>query len=161
MKWHAKGRVNDGLLRHPADSETWKSFDSKYIEFSSEPCNVRLGLATDGFNSYGNMSSIHSTWPVILITYNLFPWMCMKRSSFMLSLLIPGPTSPGNVIDVYLQPLVEELKKLWDVEVKTFDMSSKKLFQMHAALLWTINDFPAYGDISDWSTKMLLHAILR
>ena len=28
MKWHAKGRVNDGLLRHPTDSEVWKSFDS-------------------------------------------------------------------------------------------------------------------------------------
>ena len=47
MKWHANGRVNDGLMRHPADSEAWKSFDSKYIEFSSEPCNVMLGLAAD------------------------------------------------------------------------------------------------------------------
>ena len=45
MKWHANGCVNDGLLRHPADFEAWKSFDSKYIEFSSEPRNVRLGLA--------------------------------------------------------------------------------------------------------------------
>ena len=40
----------DGLMRHPADSEAWKSFDSKYIEFSSKPYNVRLGLATNGFN---------------------------------------------------------------------------------------------------------------
>ena len=32
-------------------------------------------------------------------------------------------------------------------------MSSKKSFQMHVALLWTINDFPAHGDISGWSTK--------
>ena len=24
---------------------------------------------------------------------------------------------------------------------------------MHATLLWTINDFPAYSDISGWSTK--------
>ena len=35
-------------------------------------------------------------------------------------------------------------------------MSSKKLFQMHDALLWTINDFFAYGDISGWSTKSAL-----
>ena len=112
MKWHAKGRVNVGLLRYPADFEAWKSFDSKYIEFSSKPCNVRLRLAADGFNSYGNISSTHSTWPVILILYNLPPWMCMKRSSFMLSLLIPGPTSPENNINVYLQPLVKELKEL-------------------------------------------------
>ena len=69
MKWHANGRVNDGLMRHPIDSETWKSFDSKYIEFSSEPRNVRLGLAADGFNPYGNISTSHSTWLVILILF--------------------------------------------------------------------------------------------
>ena len=155
MKWHSNGQVNDGLLRHPADSEawTWKLFDSKYIEFSFKPRNVRLGLVADGFNLYGNMSSTHSTWPFILIPYNLPPWMCMKRSSFMLSLFILSPTSPGNDIDVYLQPLVEELKELWDVRVKTFDVSSKKSFQVHAALLWTINDFLAYDDILGWSTK--------
>ena len=84
----------------------------KYTKFSSDPCNVRIGLVVDGFNPYGNMSTIHSTWPVILIPYNLPPWMCMKMSYFMLSLLIPGPTSHGNNIDVYLQPLVEELKEL-------------------------------------------------
>ena len=43
MKWHANGCVNDGLLRHLTNSEAWKSFDSKYIEFSFEPYNVRLG----------------------------------------------------------------------------------------------------------------------
>ena len=83
-----------------------------YIEFSSDPRNVRLGLAVDGFNPYGNMSTTHSTWPVILISCNLPPCMCMKKSYFMLSLLISGPTSLGNDIDVYLQPLVEELKEL-------------------------------------------------
>ena len=50
MKWHANCRVNDGLLRHPVDSKAWKSFDSRYIEFSSEPHNVRLGLVADRFN---------------------------------------------------------------------------------------------------------------
>ena len=68
IKWHARGHVNDGLLRHLVDFEAWKSFDSKYIEFSSEPRNVRLRLLADGFNPYGNMSSTHSTWPVILIS---------------------------------------------------------------------------------------------
>ena len=37
MTWHASGRVNDGLMKHPANYEAWKSFDSKYIEFSSNP----------------------------------------------------------------------------------------------------------------------------
>ena len=69
------------------------------------------------------MSSTHSTWPIILFPYNLPPLMCMKRSSFMLSLLIPNPTSLENDINVYLQSLVEELKELWGVGVKTFDVS--------------------------------------
>lgn len=99
------------------------------------------------------MSTSYSTWPVILIPYNLPPWMCMKRSSFILSLLIPGSKSPSNDIDVYLQPLIEELKELWDVKVKTYDISTKENFQMHAALMWTINDFPAYGDLSGWNTQ--------
>ncbi|TYK27417.1 transposon protein, putative, CACTA, En/Spm sub-class, expressed [Cucumis melo var. makuwa] len=30
-----------------------------------------------------------------------------------MSLLIPGPRSPGREIDVHLQPLIEELKELW------------------------------------------------
>uniref|UniRef100_A0A2N9F546 Uncharacterized protein n=1 Tax=Fagus sylvatica TaxID=28930 RepID=A0A2N9F546_FAGSY len=130
MKWHANGRTDDGLMRHPADSPAWKTFDSKYGEFSSMPRNVRLSLAADRFNSFQ--------------TY---------ESSFMLSLLIPGPSSPGNDIDVYLQPLVEELKELWDVGVETYDVSTKTIFQMHAAVMWTINDFPAYGDLSGWNTK--------
>ena len=77
----------------------------------------------------------------------------MKMSSFIQSLLIPGRTSPENDIDMYFQPQVQELKELWDVGVKMFNVSSKKSFQMHAALLWTINDFLAYGDISGWSAK--------
>ena len=30
----------------------------------------------------------------------------------MLSLLIPGPKAPGNKIDVYLRPLVDDLQEL-------------------------------------------------
>jgi hypothetical protein len=153
MKWHHDGRVNDGLLRHPADGQAWKAFDAQYADFASDPRNVRLGLAADGFNPFGNMSTSHSTWPVILVPYNLPPWMCMKRSSLMLSLLIPGPKSPSFKIDVYLEPLILELKELWDLGLDTYDIASKDMFKMRAALMWTINDFPAYGDLSGWSTK--------
>ncbi len=106
------------------------------------------------------MSTAHSTWPVILFPYNFPPWMCMKRPSFMLSLVIPGPFSAWNDIVVYLQPLIKELKELWDVGVETYDVSYKSIFQLHAALMWTINDFPAYGDLSGWNRKLLLHVLL-
>ncbi|KAJ9556448.1 LOW QUALITY PROTEIN: hypothetical protein OSB04_011062 [Centaurea solstitialis] len=71
MIWHSIGRSQEGTMRHPVDGSSWKEFDRKYPNFSKEPQNVRLGLAADGFNPYGNMSSAHSTWPVVLTTYNL------------------------------------------------------------------------------------------
>ena len=54
----------------------------------------------------------------------------MKRPSFMLLLVIPGPFSPRNDIDVYLQTLIEELKELWDVGVETYDVSPDKSCNM-------------------------------
>ncbi|GKF46607.1 hypothetical protein Tco_0136409, partial [Tanacetum coccineum] len=83
----------------------------KYPNFAKEPRNIRLGLCADGFNPFGNLSQTYNMWPVILTTYNLPPWLCMKESNFMLTLLIPGPKSPGKDIDVYLRPLIEDLRK--------------------------------------------------
>jgi hypothetical protein len=148
MRWHVEGRTKDGVLRHPADGEAWKSFDLLHPEFLADSKNVRLGLTSYGFNPFGNMSTSHSTWPIMLVPYNLPHWMCMKQTSFILSMIIPGPSSPGMDIDVYLQPLIEELQELWNVGVRTFDASKKNNFVMRAQLMWTINDFPAYADLS-------------
>lgn len=153
MVWHAEHRPKDEVLRHPADSPAWSKLDNTYPEFGSEARNVRLGLASDGFNPFGTMSLSHSTWPVIMSVYNLPPWLCMKQPYMMLSLLIPGLKSPSKDINVYLQPLVDELKSLWDEGLPTFDSFKKETFIMRAALLWTINDFPAYAMLSGWSTK--------
>jgi len=98
------------LLRHPANSPQWKKIDCLYPEFGSDPKNLRLGLATDGMNPYGNLSSKHSSWPVLLIIYNLPYWLCMKRKYVMLSMMISGPRQPGNDIDVYLSPLYTPIK---------------------------------------------------
>ncbi|KAE8721065.1 Detected protein of unknown function [Hibiscus syriacus] len=136
----------------PADSLAWKSFDNKYPSFARDSRNVRLGLATDGFNSFKIMSTSYSTYPVILVLYNLPPWICMKQSSFILFMIIPGEKGPRNDIDIYMQPLIEELKKLWE-GVKTYDVLKKENFNLRVTLLWTINDFPTYANLSGWSTK--------
>lgn len=151
MRWHEEGRTKDRLLRHPADGEAWNDLNTRYPGFSADARNVRLGLASDGFNPFRNMSSKHSTWPVMLIPYNLSPWICMKQTSLILSMIIPGPHSPGNDIDVYLEPLVDELLQLWE-GVETYDASARKKFSLRAALLWTLNDFPALAYLYGWST---------
>jgi len=106
MRWHEEERVKDGKMRHPVDGEAWKSFDGLHEIFFVDSRNLRLGLASDGFNPFRTMSISHSTWPVMMVVYNLPPWLCMKPEYTMLSLLIPGPQSIGNDIDVYLQPLI-------------------------------------------------------
>lgn len=102
MRWHHVSRVRDGKLRHPADALAWREFDQKFPDFASDPRNIRLALSSDGFNPFKTMNVSHSIWPVILILYNLPPWLVMKQPSFILSLIISGPGSLGNKIDVYL-----------------------------------------------------------
>jgi len=69
-----------------------------------------------------------------------------------LSIVIPGPSSPGWNIDVCPRPLIDELTQLWSSRALTYDVSRKQNFVMKAALMWTINDFPAYRMVSSWST---------
>lgn len=73
-----------------------------------------------------------------------------------MTLLILGPKSPGKNIDVYLRPLIDELIELWQDGVDTYDVSKKENFKPKAKLRWTVNDFPAYGTLSSWSTHRKL-----
>ena len=78
LTWHADKRINDGMLRHPADAPQWKTIDRLYLEFSQDARNLRLGLSIDGMNPHGLQSSSHNTWSVLLVNYNLPPHLCMK-----------------------------------------------------------------------------------
>ena len=57
-----------------------------------------------------------------------------------LSMVIPGPSSPGWNIDVCLRSLIDELTQLWFSRVLTYDISRKHNFVIRAVLMWTIND---------------------
>ena len=54
-------------------------------------------------------------------------------------------------MDVFLRPLVEELKHLWNSGVRIKDAATNTFFTMRAMLLWTINDWPARSSLSGWS----------
>ena len=68
-----------------------------------------------------------------------------------LSMVILGSNSLGQNIDVRFCLLIDELKQLWSSGALTYEVSRKQNFQMKANLMWTINDFPAYGMVSGWS----------
>jgi len=70
----------------------------------------------------------------------------MKRKFIMISLLIFG--TPGNDIDVFLDPFIVDLKLLFDFGVETYDAYPQKHFKLHAVVVWTINDYPALGTLN-------------
>ena len=69
-----------------------------------------------------------------------------------LTVIAPGPENPKQNIDIYLQPLIEELNTLWRDGIVTYDVSTRSNFCLRAALMWTISDFPTYSMLSGWST---------
>uniref|UniRef100_A0A7C9DL29 Transposase-associated domain-containing protein n=1 Tax=Opuntia streptacantha TaxID=393608 RepID=A0A7C9DL29_OPUST len=110
MTWHKNHVPQDGFVSHPSEAKAWKHFDRHHPSFAAEARNVRLGLCADGFNPYSNAARPYSVWPIVVCVYNLPPHMCMTRPYMFLSTVIPGPQNPKSKIDVYLQPLIDELK---------------------------------------------------
>ena len=72
----------------------------------------------------------------------------------MMPVLSQGRKQPGNDIDVYLRPLVEELLQLWNGKgVRVWDEHKQEEFDMHALLFVTINDCPALINLSGQTNK--------
>ncbi|KAL4013603.1 hypothetical protein IC575_025775 [Cucumis melo] len=99
------------------------------------------------------MSSKYGCWPIVMVINNLPPWLCMERKYMVLSMLTSGPKQPGDDINTYLVPLIEDLKLLWANGVELYDAYRAEVFNLRSVLLWTINDFPAYGNLSGSCVK--------
>ncbi|XP_058003650.1 uncharacterized protein LOC131180064 [Hevea brasiliensis] len=93
-----------------------------------------------------------TTWKHFNKTHPSFAAEVRNEEYMFLTVIVPSPRNPKDKLDVYLQPLIAELKQLWEVGVETYDASKKNNFNMRVALLWTISDFPAYSMLSGWST---------
>ena len=83
----------------------------------------------------------------------------MKHKFIMMSVLIQGLRQPGNDIDVYLRPLVEELLLLWNKPgVRVWDEHKQEHFDLRALLFVTINDWPDLSNLQDNQTRDIMHA---
>ena len=66
----------------------------------------------------------------------------------------PGPKQPGNDIDVYLKPLIEDLLLLWkDEGVAMWDAHAKEHFNLRALFFITTNDWSALSNLFGQSNK--------
>lgn len=66
-----------------------------------------------------------------------------------------GSKQPGNDINFYLTPLIEDLRVLWEegVNVDVDDVYIGDNFKMHVMLFCTVNDFLAYDNFSGYIIK--------
>ncbi|KAL0373228.1 UNVERIFIED_CONTAM: hypothetical protein Scaly_1004400 [Sesamum calycinum] len=82
--------------------------------------------------------------------------MCMSYEYMFMTMMILGPSNPKRLIDVYLELLIKELLELWHVGVRTYDHATDNAFIMLAALMWIVNDLPAYRMAFGWSTARVM-----
>ena len=150
--WDDERKVDDDKIAHPTDYSQWQRFDEKHKEFSDDPRNVRFGLSTNGMNPFNECDHVgmsdHNTWPVILTMYNIPTWLCQKRKYHLLTILISGPKQPGIDIDVLLEPLMQEMERLWRHGEPMYDAFRKEDFICRAIIFVTTNDYPALFALS-------------
>jgi hypothetical protein len=111
--------------------------------------SVRLGLSMDDFQPYNSDSTTYSCWPVFTMLYNLPPNKYLNEGFIFLALVIPGPKESNKQMNIFLRPLMEELKKMWQ-GVDAYGSHLKCRFNLRAAYLWSIHDYLIYDKFVDW-----------
>lgn len=69
----------------------------------------------------------------------------------MMAILVSGLQQPGIDIDVYLRPLVDDLKTLWSTGVTVYDVYKREPFTLRSMLFTTITDIPGGHSVSGQS----------
>jgi hypothetical protein len=88
MRWHKEGtHANVDVMVHSSDGESWKHFNLIRPDFALELRNVRVAIATDGFNPFV-FGAPYSCWPVLVIPLNLSLALCMKKENILVSLVL-------------------------------------------------------------------------
>jgi hypothetical protein len=92
-----------------------------------------------------------------MLNYNIIPWLTIKKHFVMLSLIIASTQSiTGEHFDIYLEPMLDELKMLWEVGIDVRNVrqsNGESTFRLCAILLWMIHDLPAYEIVVGYTTK--------
>ncbi|KAL0311546.1 UNVERIFIED_CONTAM: hypothetical protein Sangu_2449300 [Sesamum angustifolium] len=82
-------------------------------------------------NSFGP----HGRYGWLSLPYNLFPGICMSSKYMFLTML-------------------------WHVDVGTYDHATDRAFIMRTALMWTVNDIPAYEIAFGWITAGVMGCLV-
>ena len=90
MDYHACNRSRDDIIQIPIDGSTFMHIEEKWQHFKEEPHNLRLSLAVDSVNPFGEMRSFYLVWPIFVINNNIPSWMSIKKEHIMLAMIVLG-----------------------------------------------------------------------
>jgi hypothetical protein len=70
-----------------------------------------------------------------MMPYNMPPNKCLKQGLVFLALVISGPKELRKQMNIFLRPLIEEMKELWQ-GVDKYDRHLKCRFNLRNVYLW-------------------------
>jgi hypothetical protein len=101
------------------------------------------------------MKKQSDVWVLIVTILNLPPSMRSRAANIIIPLVIPGPSSPGNV-ESFIYILYEELARL-SVGVWTWDAVSGKYFLLKIFLCGVLGDMLGSAKLSRMAGHMALY----
>ena len=132
------------MLRDIYDGKVWKRFQNVFgSPFLAAQFSYALMLNMDWYQPYSH--TVSSVGVIYLAVMNLPHLMRYKLKNMLLIGIIPGPSEPSHDIDTFLQPLVSELKDLWQgvtLNVRTAVTNTEQAL-VRCALLCVACDLPA------------------
>ena len=67
----------------------------------------------EGVNPYSLQNTNYFVFPIVVINDNIPLWFSMKNEHLMLPLIVLSRRQVKNMV-IYLQPLVDKFKELWE-----------------------------------------------
>ena len=112
-------------------------------------------ITISGDGAQLTMKKQSDVWVLIVTILNLPPSMRSRAANIIIPLVIPGPSSPGNV-ESFIYILYEELAKL-SVGVWTWDAVSEKYFLLKVFLCGVLGDMLGSAKLSRMAGHMALY----
>lgn len=137
-------------IRLPTTSARKHSPNPSIEDTGKKPRAKKARVDNKPFN---NMTKLYSMWPVILIPYNLLPWLCMKEAFLMTSLIILGLKSPREWNRCVLATFGEWIERFLGQRGCYIWCLHKGNILVACCFIVEINDFPTYGNLFEWSIK--------
>lgn len=133
--------IPEAVMGDVYDGKIWQDF--QYVSgqpFLAEPHNFALMMNVDWYQPFKH--SPYSVGVIYLAILNLPREERFKDENMILVGVIPGPKEPKININAYLEPLVDELRELWEGVLMDDSSPLGSLFY-RAALLCLSSDIPA------------------